>query len=60
MSVIYLLIDCWEGFAGKRWQKAISFGVAPLAVGLIFSGATLIAGSAGLGWFGWLLVATCG
>ncbi|HEX5676167.1 MAG TPA: chromate transporter, partial [Azonexus sp.] len=31
--VIYLLIDRWEGFAGKRWQKAISLGVAPLAVG---------------------------
>ena len=41
--VIYLLIDRWEGFAGARWQKAISLGVAPLAVGLVFSGATLIA-----------------
>jgi chromate transport protein ChrA len=44
MSVlIYLLIDRWESFAGKRWQKAVSLGVAPLAVGLVFSGATLIA-----------------
>ena len=60
MSVlIYLLIDRWEGFAGQRWQKAISLGVAPLAVGLIFSGATLIAQSVSLGWFGWgLVVAT--
>ena len=58
MSVlIYLLIDRWEGFAGKRWQKAISLGVAPLAVGLIFSGATLIATSAGLSPVGWILVA---
>ncbi len=58
MSVmIYLLIDRWESFAGKRWQKAISLGVAPLAVGLIFSGATLIARSAELGWPAWLLVA---
>ena len=58
MSVlIYLLIDRWEGFAGKRWQKAISLGVAPLAVGLIFSGATLIATSAGLSPAGWILVA---
>lgn len=58
MSVlIYLLIDRWEGFAGQRWQKAISLGVAPLAVGLIFSGATLIAQSVSLGWFGWGLVA---
>ena len=55
--VIYLLIDRWERFAGKRWQKAISLGVAPLAVGLIFSGATLIARSAKLGWAAWLLVA---
>ena len=58
MSVlIYLLIDRWEGFSGKRWQKAVSLGVAPLAVGLVFSGATLIAKSAGLGWAAWLLVA---
>lgn len=50
MSVlIYLLIDRWESFAGKRWQKAISLGVAPLAVGLVFSGAALIAQTAGLG-----------
>ncbi len=54
--VIYLLIDRWEGFAGARWQKAISLGVAPLAVGLVFSGATLIAHAAGLAWGGFLLV----
>lgn len=58
MSVlIYLLIDRWEGFSGKRWQRAISIGVAPLAVGLIFSGATLIAQAAAFGWAPWLLVA---
>ncbi len=55
--VIYLLIDRWHGFAGKRWQQAISLGVAPLAVGLVFSGATLIATSAGLSPAGWALVA---
>ncbi|MDR0775709.1 MAG: chromate transporter [Azonexus sp.] len=49
MSVlIYLLIDHWERFSGRRWQRAISLGVAPLAVGLIFSGATLITQSVGL------------
>jgi chromate transporter len=56
--VIYLLIDRWHGFAGKRWQQAISLGVAPLAVGLVFSGATLIATSAGLSVAGWALVGT--
>ena len=55
--VIYLLIDRWESFAGKRWQKAISLGVAPLAVGLIFSGATLIAQAASFGRAAWALVA---
>ena len=55
--VIYLLIDRWHGFAGKRWQQAVSLGVAPLAVGLVFSGATLIAQAASLGWTAWLLVA---
>ena len=54
--VIYLLIDRWEGFAGKRWQKAISLGVAPLAVGLVFSGATLIAQAAQFGWVAWAVV----
>ncbi len=53
--VIYLVIDRWESFAGKRWQRAIQLGVAPLAVGLIFSGATLIAQSAELGWAAWVL-----
>ena len=54
MSVlIYLLIDRWESFAGHRWQQAISIGVAPLAVGLIFSGATLIAQAAQFGWRAW-------
>jgi len=58
MSVlIYLLIDRWESFAGRRWQKAVSIGVAPLAVGLVFSGATLIAQAAAFGWAPWLLVA---
>lgn len=58
MSVlIYLLIDRWEHFAGRRWQTAISLGVAPLAVGLIFSGATLIALAAGFGLATWGLVA---
>jgi chromate transporter len=58
MSVlIYLLIDRWESFSGKRWQKAISLGVAPLAVGLIFSGATLIAEAAAFAGAAWLLVA---
>lgn len=54
--VIYLLIDRWHGFAGKRWQQAVSLGVAPLAVGLVFSGASLIAAAAGFGWGGWLFV----
>ena len=60
MSVlIYLLIDRWDSFAGKRWQKAVSLGVSPLAVGLIFSGATLIAQAAQFGWAAWgLVVAT--
>lgn len=54
--VIYLLIDRWEGFAGQRWQKAISLGVAPLAVGLIFSGASLIALAARFGWAAWAVL----
>lgn len=59
--VIYLLYDRWESFAGQRWQRAVQLGVAPLAVGLIFSGATLIGQSAALGWAAWgLVVLTAG
>lgn len=54
--VIYLTIDRWQSFAGKRWQKAVSLGVAPLAVGLVFSGATLIGQAAGFGWAAWGVV----
>lgn len=58
MSVlIYLLIDRWESFSGKRWQKAVSLGVAPLAVGLVFSGAALIGQAAAFGGAAWALVA---
>jgi chromate transporter len=55
--VIYLLYDRWESFSGARWQRAVQLGVAPLAVGLIFSGATLIGESAQLTWAAWGMVA---
>lgn len=53
--VIYFLIPRWERFRGARWQQAVQLGVAPLAVGLVFSGAALIGAGAGLAWGGWLL-----
>lgn len=57
MSVlIYLLVDRWERCAGRRWQQAISLGVAPLAVGLVFSGATLIAQAADFQLGAWVVV----
>lgn len=57
MSVlIYLLMDRWERLSGQRWQQAISLGVAPLAVGLIFSGATLIAQAADFRLGAWIVV----
>ena len=55
--VIYFLIPRWERFRGARWQQAVQLGVAPLAVGLVFSGATLIGVGAGLSWGGWGLAA---
>ncbi len=51
--VVYLLFGQRNRFKGARWQRAIQLGVVPLAVGLIFSGATLVGQSAGLGWAGW-------
>ena len=57
MSVlIYLLIDRWQQFSGRRWQQAVQTGVAPLAVGLVFSGATLIGQAAEFRAGGWALV----
>jgi len=55
--LVFLLFRHWERFRGARWQQAIQFGVAPLAVGLVFAGAHLIGISAGLNWAGWCLVA---
>lgn len=55
--VIYFLFRHWERFRGAPWQQAIQVGVAPLAVGLVFSGATLIARSVGLDWMGVLVIA---
>lgn len=55
--VIYFVFRHWERFRGARWQQAVQAGVAPLAVGLVFSGAALIGQSAGLGWRGWAVVA---
>ena len=54
--LIYLLIDRWQQFSGQRWQQAISLGVAPLAVGLVFSGATLIAQAADFRLGAWVVV----
>jgi chromate transporter len=54
--VVYLLFGHWDRFKGACWQRAIQLGVAPLAVGLIFSGATLVGQSAGLTVAGWVFV----
>jgi chromate transporter len=55
--VIYFLFRHWERFRGAKWQQAVQVGVAPLAVGLVFSGATLIARSANVGWAGAVVMA---
>lgn len=55
--VILLLFRHWERFRGARWQRAVQAGVAPLSVGLVFSGAGLIGTGAGLGPAGWALAA---
>jgi chromate transporter len=56
--VIYFLFRHWERFRGAPWQQAVQVGVAPLAVGLVFSGATLIARSVDLGLMGLGVMAT--
>lgn len=53
--VIYALFGHWERLHTHRWRQAIQTGVAPLAVGLVFSSGVLIAQSAGLS-LGLLLV----
>lgn len=55
--VIFFLFRHWERFRGAAWQRAVQAGVAPLAVGLVFSGASLIGAGAGLGASGWALAA---
>ncbi|MCB1921506.1 MAG: chromate transporter [Candidatus Competibacteraceae bacterium] len=57
MSVlIYGLVNHWERYSGQRWQQAIRLGVAPLAVGLVLSGATLIAQAADFHGGAWAIV----
>lgn len=56
--VIYLLYGHWERFRDASWRQAIQTGVAPLAVGLVFSSALLIAETAGSGWQGHVLTAS--
>lgn len=57
MSVlVFFLFRHWSRFRGALWQQSIQTGVAPLAVGLVFSGAALIGNSSGLGVAGWVLV----
>lgn len=55
--VIFFLFRHWDRLRGTRWQQAVQIGVAPLAVGLIFSGGVLIGNVAGLGIGGWFLAA---
>lgn len=56
MSVlVFLLFRHWDRFRDKPWQQAIQLGVAPLAVGLIYAGASLIGVSANLGGIGWAI-----
>lgn len=58
MSIlIFLLWGSWERLQGRPWRSAIQTGVAPLAVGLVFSSALLIARSGGADWRGYLLSA---
>lgn len=52
--IIYLFIDRWEKCSGWRWQKAVSLGIAPLAVGLIFSSAIVITQIAHFRWGAWM------
>lgn len=57
MSVlVFLLFRHWERFRGALWQQAIQLGVAPLAVGLVLAGASLIGVAAGLDYRGWGIV----
>lgn len=51
--VVFFVFGHWERFKEAPWRRAIQTGVAPLAVGLIFSGAALVGQSAGLGIAGW-------
>lgn len=49
MSIlIFLLFGHWEKFREARWRKAIQWGVAPMAVGLITSSGFLIGRAIGL------------
>ncbi len=53
-AVVFVLFRHWERFRGARWQQAVQIGVAPLAVGLIFSAGYFVGDTALLGLNGWV------
>lgn len=60
MSVaVYFLFRHWNRFRGSTAQQAVQLAVAPLAVGLVLAGGTLIGVQSGAGWPGFVLGALC-
>ncbi len=53
--VIFLLFRHWDRFKGAPWRAAIQTGVAPLAVGLVFSSGLLIVRNGGGDWRAYVL-----
>ncbi len=57
-AVVFVLFRHWDRFRGVRWQQAVQIGVAPLAVGLIFSAGYFVGSTALLGASGWVFALT--
>ena len=56
--LVYLAERSRQRFREQRWLARLEIGLAPITIGLIFSGGWIVAQEVGKDWIGWLIA--CG
>jgi chromate transporter len=49
-SIVYVVHSLWERFRDHQWQQAVRRGLAPVTIGLVIAGGTVMARAADTGW----------
>jgi chromate transporter len=55
--LVYLAERSRQRFRDQRWLARLEIGLAPITIGLIFSGGWIVAQEVGKDWIGWLIAA---